>query len=154
MATEELDTLRAEAAVKAAELAAEADPETTQEVPPSELMPPVDPGVATALSAASLGICNIICRRANVTTLEREEAELMGNALAQLVAVYDIGPTDPKGAAWMGFGMACVAIIGNRQRLPDKQPGEAAVPEPAEVPPAPVFGSTGVATLSEPIRVP
>ncbi len=132
MSKEELDTLRAEAAPVAEEPVAE--------VPSAEVLPPV--GLQTALTQVVAGLSVPVCRRAKVTGLEAAEAEAIGSALALLVTVYDVGPKDPKAAAWLGLGLSVVGVVANRRPLPQVEEG----PRP-DAPPAPDFGSTGTHSL-------
>lgn len=138
MAIDEIDTLRAEAA-----------PVTEPEAeisPPAECLPPVDPALSQTMAMVVAGLSAPICRKANVTGLDPRESDMLGAAIAQLVTVYDIGPKDPKGAAWMGFGLCCVGVVSARQRLPESLK-ETAAREGVELPPAPTFGATGEASL-------
>lgn len=136
MSAEELDTLRAEAAAMAPQPTTEAP----AEAPPPEVLSPVDEGFARILGTAAGGVGNILCRRLNVTGLDEGEAAALGSALERLVAAYDIGPQDPKGQAWMGFGLVMLGVVGNRRPLPPKPAGEAAVPVPETVPVPVAFG--------------
>lgn len=136
MSADELNTLRAEAATMAPEPA----PETPAEAPPAEVVAPVDEGFARILGTAAGGVGNILCRRLNVTSLDDGEAAALGAALERLVAVYDIGPQDPKGQAWMGFGLVMLGVVGNRRQLAPKPAGESAVAVPEVVPVPVAFG--------------
>lgn len=136
MSAEELDTLRAEAAP--------APEEVPATEPPQEIYAPVDPGLSKAMTIMVAGLSSPICRRANVTGLDYAEAEMLGTAIAQLVTVYDLGPKDPRGAAWMGLAIAAGAVLSGRRPL---APKDAETPKEEDVPPAPVFGSTGEASL-------
>jgi len=139
MSADELNTLREEAAPPPVEAGAEAQP--------ADILPPVDAGLQQALGQVVRGLSAPICRKARVTDLEAGEADALGASLALLVTVYDVGPKDPKGAAWMGFGLTVVGIIGNRRRLPP-DPGEEA---PAAVS-APIDATTVVPTPGPPPR--
>jgi len=134
MSADELNTLREEAAPPPAEAVADA--------PPADILPPVDAGLQQALGQVVRGLSAPICRKARVTDLEAGEADALGASLALLVTVYDVGPKDPKGAAWMGFGLTVVGVIGNRRRLPP-EPGEegpAAVAAQVDAPAVPTPG--------------
>lgn len=148
MSKDELDTLRAEADVAAAAAAAEQAAADVTPAPPAEVLAPVDDGFAKVLGTAAGGVGNIVCRRMNVTGMDDAEKDALGGALERLVAAYDIGPQDPKGQAWMGFGLVMLGIFGNRQPLPPKPAGEGAVAVPDVAPPLPTFGETGNATLT------
>lgn len=136
MSVDELNTLRDEAAA----MAPEQTPEAPAEAQPAEVLAPVDEGFARILGTAAGGVGNILCRRLNVTGLDDGEAAALGSALERLVAAYDIGPQDPKGQAWMGFGLVMLGVVGNRRPLPSKPAGEAAVAVPEAVPMPVAFG--------------
>ena len=132
---EELAALKAEAATltpapDGAEGAAE--PVTGE----AEVLPHVDPGLSAALGKVVHALSGPICRKARVTGLAAEEAEALGASIALLVQVYDVGPKDPKGAAWMGFGLTALGIIAARDKLPEPE----APPPPVAAPAAPGFG--------------
>lgn len=133
MSGDELAILQAEAAAMQAQAQAEETP--AEPVTGDMALPTVDPGLAAVLSKVTHALSAPICRKAKVTGLAVEEAEALGSSLALLVQVYDIGPKDPKGAAWMGFGLTALGIIAARDKLP-----EAEVPPPAVAPPPPGFG--------------
>lgn len=134
MSADELNTLREEVAPV---------PEATMVDAPADIMAPVDPGLVAAMSMVVTGLSAPICRKAKVTPVEKHEADMLGQALAQLVTIYDLGPKDPKGAAWMGLGMALVGVVGARVRLPEAKEEEAKI----DAPPPPTFGSTGQTDL-------
>ena len=136
MIDEEINTLREEAApVELSE---------AEITPPAPVLPDADPALCQTMSMVVAGLSVPICRKARVTGLGKHEADMLGAAIAQLVAVYDLGPKDPKGAAWMGLGLCCVGVVSARARLPDAPPEAVAA---VEVPPAPVFGSLGNTSL-------
>ena len=114
MSAEERNTLRAEAAPLDVTEAVEQPQETS----PEALLPPVDPGLKMALTGVVAGLSRPICRKAKVTNLEQYEAEALGESLALLVSVYDVGPKDPRGAAWLGFGLVAIGVVGRRERVP------------------------------------
>jgi hypothetical protein len=131
MSTPEIDTLRAEVAQDAAIQA-----ETEAAPAPEPTLPPApDPGLSMALSGVVMAVSKPVCRKARVTDLQPTEAEALGASLAVLVEMYDIGPKDPRAAAWMGLGLTVVGIIGNRQRLPDtpQQVGEVIPEQPGTI---------------------
>ncbi|ARJ65476.1 hypothetical protein WV31_07330 [Magnetospirillum sp. ME-1] len=138
MSADELNTLRAEVAVEAAA-------EVEAAVPAPEPPPVAEEGLVSAMGMMVKGLSGPLCRRANVTGLDDAEAAMMGAAIAQLVTVYDIGPKDPKGAAWMGFGMAAIGILGNRRPL---APPQEIAAQPVDAPPPPAFGQPGQVSLS------
>ncbi|OAN44008.1 hypothetical protein A6A04_08995 [Paramagnetospirillum marisnigri] len=143
MSQDELNTLRAEALP-----APETEPVT--EAVMEEMAPVADPALVQALSMAIYGLSIPACRRANVTPLVTAEADVLGQALAQLVTVYDLGPKDPKGAAWMGFGLACIGVVSARRPLAP------VVAEEAEIAasPPPSFGDVAGVVETAMDRVP
>lgn len=138
MSAAEIAELTAEAqASQAAAEAAEQAPEPENQL----VLPPVDPGFSAVMGKVIYALAAPICRKANVTGLEQEEADAIGASLALLIEVYDVGPKDPKGAAWLGLALTVVGVLGNRRKL-------APLPE-EEPPPPPGFGT--VTSQSSPL---
>lgn len=132
MSIEELNTLREE-------VAPAADVETVTEAPPPDDVAMVaDPVLCSAMAQLVMGVSVPICRKVRVTDLDRSEGDAIGAALAQLITVYDVGPKDPKGAAWLGIGLTMVGVIGNRRPLPPQ--ANVDPPPPIVAPPPPKFG--------------
>lgn len=132
----EIEALRAEAAGPAAELAAE--PETVAAP---------EAGVVLVARSATRAIGNVICQRCGVPLLNDLEAQAVGDAIADLLRVYDLTNMDPRTAAWLGFGTALFAVSMPRVAMVQSRPRrEAPKPEPVsepakaepEVAPAPV----------------
>jgi len=128
----ELDRLAAEAGAKAP--------------PPVDI--PVDDvqgadldeqGLKEALAPAIKGFGDIVCRRTGVPELEPEEAGALAGSIARLMSLYNIGPKDPRGAAWMGFGLSVLGIVGPRLRTRPADPEPVSGPVARTVPIDPVL---------------
>jgi len=109
---EELDALEQELPAEPTpeEIAAEAEGAP----PPAEVPDITTDQLAAVLSPVCKGLGTLACRRAGVSGLRDDEADALGAALANLVDVYDLGPRDPKAAAWMGMGLTMAAIVAPR----------------------------------------
>jgi hypothetical protein len=72
-------------------------------------MPPLGPVLATLFQTVG----NVACARAGVSAISDQEAAEIGNAAANVAALYDV-EVSPEVAAWLGLGMVAFSVVGPR----------------------------------------
>lgn len=140
MAKEELQALAEEASAAPAEEAAQLEEqEELQEQEERKEKPavpagPVDPRQIRAIcNGLVAGVGARMCRRANVTPLEPEEVDFIGEALQDVITVYGLDQYgDPRVMAWLGLFGAVYSVASNRRPLEPANDDNAAPEHPEE----------------------
>lgn len=126
--------------------------------PPAPATPPPEIDLAALKDIIGSGVTILGswgCRALKVSDLANQEGRDLGGCLVDLMLLYDIGPKNPKTAAWLNLGLVSLAIAGSRTPLPREevepdQDGEPAAAADSAAPPTPkpsAYGAGEKATV-------